>query len=75
MFKKVFLAQERALATLRHLCVGHSHQVEAQRAVLQHQYAADFLLQKLTEMRPSILKQTLQVSFCLFLLFFVQKAC
>ncbi|VDN18662.1 unnamed protein product [Gongylonema pulchrum] len=36
-------------------------QVEAQRAVLQQQYAADFLLQKLTEMRPSILKQTLQI--------------
>ncbi|MCP9264951.1 hypothetical protein DINM_020101 [Dirofilaria immitis] len=44
--------QERALATLRHLCVGHTH---------QQQYAADFLLRKLTEMRPSILKQTLQI--------------
>uniref|UniRef100_A0A2K6VUU7 Armadillo segment polarity protein n=1 Tax=Onchocerca volvulus TaxID=6282 RepID=A0A2K6VUU7_ONCVO len=53
--------QERALATLRHLCVGHTHQVEAQKAVLQQQYAADFLLRKLTEMRPSILKQTLQI--------------
>ncbi|VDK83177.1 unnamed protein product [Litomosoides sigmodontis] len=53
--------QERALATLRHLCVGYTHQVEAQKAVLQQQYAADFLLRKLTEMRPSILKQTLQI--------------
>ncbi|KAK6114334.1 hypothetical protein QQG55_55580 [Brugia pahangi] len=53
--------QERGLATLRQLCVGHTHQVEAQKAVLQQQYAADFLLRKLTEMRPSILKQTLQI--------------
>uniref|UniRef100_A0A914ZDK9 Uncharacterized protein n=1 Tax=Parascaris univalens TaxID=6257 RepID=A0A914ZDK9_PARUN len=53
--------QERALATLRHLCVGHSQQVDAQKAVLQTEFAAEFLLRKLTEMRPSILKQTLQI--------------
>lgn len=53
--------QERALATLRHLCVGHPHQAEAQKAVIQTEFAAEFLLRKLTEMRPSILKQTLQI--------------
>uniref|UniRef100_A0A9J2PYW8 Armadillo repeat-containing domain-containing protein n=1 Tax=Ascaris lumbricoides TaxID=6252 RepID=A0A9J2PYW8_ASCLU len=40
---------------------GHSQQVDAQKAVLQTEFAAEFLLRKLTEMRPSILKQTLQV--------------
>ncbi|MFH4973477.1 hypothetical protein AB6A40_000186 [Gnathostoma spinigerum] len=53
--------QERALATLRHLCVGHSGQEEVQQAVLQTDYASEYLLQKLVEMRPSILKQTLHI--------------
>ncbi|VDK55883.1 unnamed protein product [Anisakis simplex] len=53
--------QERALATLRHLCVGHAHQQEAQKGVIQTEMGCEFLLRKLTEMRPSILKQTLQI--------------
>lgn len=61
LISSIWQFQERGLATLRHLCVGHAHQTEAQKAVLQQEFAADFLLRKLTEMRPSILKQTLQV--------------
>uniref|UniRef100_A0A0N5AVH8 Armadillo/beta-catenin-like repeat protein n=1 Tax=Syphacia muris TaxID=451379 RepID=A0A0N5AVH8_9BILA len=58
--QKVEDIQERALATLRHLCVGNSHHVEAQKAVFQPD-CAEFLLRKLMEMRPAILKQTLQI--------------
>lgn len=54
--------QERALATLRHLCVGHDRMADVQLAVMQSQGSpAELYLLKLFEMRAPVLKQTLSV--------------
>uniref|UniRef100_A0A1I7XVD7 Armadillo/beta-catenin-like repeat protein n=1 Tax=Heterorhabditis bacteriophora TaxID=37862 RepID=A0A1I7XVD7_HETBA len=49
---------ERILATLCHLCLGHSMASEVQHAIFR---MPELFLEKLIDMRPVILRQTLQV--------------